>query len=224
MLRSCIICRGFLLKKGISAQGVLSPLHLVGVLKNGVRWIGLRDMVGVGIIFMLLSILGTQSTFAADEESIVLETAHAFYETYLSYYTSGTPREDELRYFEELLSGELASLLHDLSVTEDMYHEKTKGEVPPLVQGDLFTSLFEGATEFTVISCDIERFTASCLVELTNTEVGESPFFWQDRAYLMKQENTWVLDDVEFLGDWDFMHTGFLKPLITSILEGHQDL
>lgn len=181
-------------------------------------------MKTLGIIFTLLSILAAQSTFAAGEESIVSGAANAFYEAYLTYYTSGAPEEEELRYFEKLLSGELASLLHDLSAAEDRYHETTKGEVSPLVQGDLFTSLFEGANEFTVLSCDTERFAASCLVELTNTQAGESPFSWQDRVYLMKQEDAWVIDDVEFLGDWDFMHKDFLKNLITSILEAHQDL
>jgi hypothetical protein len=178
----------------------------------------------LGIMFMSLSILIAQSALAAGEANSVSEAAQAFYEAYLAHYTSGTPEEEDLRYFDTLLSGELASLLHDLSMVENRYHEQTKGEVPPLVQGDLFTSLFEGANEFTILPCAVERFTASCPVEFTNTQAGDSPFSWQDRVYLIKQEKTWVVDDVEFLGDWDFTHTGFLKTLITSILEAHQDL
>ena len=177
-----------------------------------------------GIIFLVSGILTAQTAFVAGEESIVSETVNAFYEAYLTSYTLGTPEEDQLRYFEKLLSGELASLLQDLSAAEIRYHEQTEGEVPPLVQGDLFTSLFEGATEFTILPCEVERFTASCLVEFTNTQAGDSPFSWQDRVYLIQQEDTWVIDDVEFLGDWDFTHTGFLKTLITGILEAHQDL
>ena len=107
---------------------------------------------------------------------------------------------------------------------EGRYHEKTNGEVPSLVQGDLFTSLFEGANEFTVLPCHVEDLVANCLVELTNTDAGEASFSWQDRIYLIQDENTWVVDDVEFLGDWDFMRKGFLKTIITSILEAHQDL
>ncbi len=148
--------------------------------------------------------------------------ARAFYDTYLTFYSFDTPDADMQRHFAGLLSEELSALLRNLDLAEQRYYEQTKGEVPPLIEGDLFTSSFEGATAFEVVLCEEnEAGGASCQVELTNTVGAEPPFSWHDRVMLIEQDGRWVVDDIEFLGDWDFMHKGTLKGLITEILKDH---
>jgi hypothetical protein len=54
------------------------------------------------------------------------------------------------------------------------------------VEGDLFTSLFVGATEFKVLSCGTK--TSSYLLELSyiEQEKGSSPTLWKDKVCLVK--------------------------------------
>ena len=87
-----------------------------------------------------------------------------------------------------------------------------------MVEGDLFTSLFEGASAFTVLSCDSR--TGSCLVELSYLDPeSKAPTTWQDKVYLVKDSPGWLVDDIEFLGNWQFMHKGRLKELLKQVIE-----
>ena len=86
-----------------------------------------------------------------------------------------------------------------------------------MVEGDLFTSSFEGATSYKVLSCDAK--TSSCMVELNYVEAGSKPFTWKDRIYLVKDSQGWLVDDLEFLGDWQFMHKGKLQDLLKDVVK-----
>ncbi len=112
----------------------------------------------------------------------------------------------------------IKTLLKKAARAEKEYAARTKGEVPPLAGGDLFTSLFEGATAFRVISCDAS--TGSCLVEFSHAETGKGPkpFKWKDRIRLVRGRNGWLVDDIEYLGNWQFMHKGQLKKLLEQII------
>ena len=90
----------------------------------------------------------------------------------------------------------------------------------PLVEGDLFTSSFEGADAFRVVSCQSQAGQGVCLVELTYIDPGDkSSFRWQDKVYLVKGPHGWVVDDLEFLGDWPFMYKGRLQARLKGVIE-----
>jgi hypothetical protein len=47
----------------------------------------------------------------------------------------------------------------------------------------------------------------------------KSSFRWQDKVYLVKGPHGWVVDDIEFLGDWAFMHKGRLQARLKGVIE-----
>jgi hypothetical protein len=169
-------------------------------------------------IIVLLFFLFTTSALAADVDREMKKTVDAFYNVYLTVRPSGVPSEKEQQKLKLYLSASLGKLLKGAAMAERKYSRTTKGEVPPLVEGDLFTSLFEGASAFTVLSCDSR--TLSCLVEFSYLDPeNKSSTTWKDKAYLIKDSRGWRVDDIEFLGNWQFMHKGRLKELLKQVIE-----
>jgi hypothetical protein len=157
------------------------------------------------------------NAFAAGSDSEMMKVVNAFYNTYMTVKPSGVPAWKEQRKLKPYLSVSLVKLLNEAARAEEKYHRTTKGEVPPLVEGDLFTSLFEGATAFKVLSC--EAATGSCLVELNYTEAANGPpTRWKDKVYLVRNPGGWLINDFEYLGDWQFMHKGRLQELLKQVI------
>jgi hypothetical protein len=89
-----------------------------------------------------------------------------------------------------------------------------------MVEGDLFTSSFEGAEAFRVVSCQSEAGQGVCMVEFTSIDPRDKSFFrWQDKVYLVKGPHGWVVDDIENLGNWSFMYKGRLQARLKKVIE-----
>jgi hypothetical protein len=148
------------------------------------------------------------------------QTVNKFYGVYLKLHSFGIPNEKEQAQYSPYISPELSALLKTANGAEQKHEAVTKGEEPPLVEGDLFTSLFEGASSFKVISCDSKEGSGSCLVESNYINPGDrSEFKWKDKVYVVNINRGWVVDDIEYLGDWQFMHKGRLKDLLKEVIE-----
>jgi hypothetical protein len=144
-----------------------------------------------------------------------------FYNTYIKLKTRGIPSAKELAQYKPYITPELTGLLKSAEDVEVKYNQDTKGEVPPLVEGDIFTSLFEGADSFKVLSCDEKGESATCLLEFKNTNPGDSKTFtWKDGVMLAKGKSGWLVSDVEYKGDWDFAVKGKLSDMLKSIISG----
>jgi hypothetical protein len=75
--------------------------------------------------------------------------------------------------------------LEEAGKSEIKYQKETKGDVPPLVEGDIFISLFEGANSFHVLPCTETLKQGSCLVEFS-LEEDKSISKWNDKIFLCK--------------------------------------
>lgn len=156
----------------------------------------------------------------AGDEKQARAAAAAFYDAYLKMRPSGVPAKDQQAELQPLLSDQLNGLLADAASAEANYAEATKGESPPLVEGDLFTSLFEGAEAYRIGPCEMQRKSAACVVDFTYTDSRDkSKLTWKDRVSLILNKQKWVVDDIEFLGSWEFMHKGRLKDLLKQVIE-----
>ena len=172
--------------------------------------------MGIVLLVMLL----TTNALASNDSGDMPLAVQAFYQVYLEVKTSGVPTEKERARFAPHLSAQLQELLQGAAEAERSYAKATRGQVPPLVEGDLFTSLFEGADAFRVVSCQSQAGQGVCLVELTYIDPGDkSSFRWQDKVYLVKSPHGWVVDDLEFLGDWPFMYKGRLQARLKGVIE-----
>jgi hypothetical protein len=87
-----------------------------------------------------------------------------------------------------------------------------------MVEGDLFTSLFEGASAFKIVSCKDEDKKSACVVQFSHRDADQKMTSCQDRVYMIREPRGWVIDDIEYLGDWQFMHKGRLKTLLQDVI------
>jgi hypothetical protein len=169
---------------------------------------------------VLLVMLFATNALANNVSGDLPPAVKTFYQVYLEAKTSGVPTEKEQARFAPTLSPQLQELLRGAGEAERSYAKATRGKVPPLAEGDLFTSSFEGAEAFRVVSCESKAGQGVCMVELISIDPKDKTFFrWQDKVYLVKAPHGWVVDDIEFLGDWKFMHKGRLQPLLKGVIE-----
>jgi len=173
----------------------------------------------ISCVVLLLWASLVSSAASADDAPKAAVTG--LYNTYIKLKTRGIPSAKELAQYKPYITPELAGLLKSTDDVEIKYKEETKGEVPPLVEGDIFTSLFEGADSFKVLSCDEKGESASCLLEFKNTNPGDGKTFtWKDGVMLVKGKSGWLVSDVEYKGGWDFAVKGNLTDLLKNVIKG----
>ncbi len=167
-------------------------------------------------IFILLFTLS--AVYSQAGEKGPADTVNAFYNAYLKVKPLGIPSAAKLAELSPFMTPGLASLLKQADDSEKKYKEETKGEVPPLVQGDVFTSLFEGADAFKLAACSEKDASAECQVEFSNTNPGDGKTFkWKDGVVLQKSEKGWLISDVKYQGDWDFAVKGTLTEMLKRV-------
>jgi hypothetical protein len=58
------------------------------------------------------------------------------------------------------------------------------------------------------------------VVEFRYVESRESrPTVWRDKVYLVKESNAWLIDDIEYAGDWQFMQKGRLGEVLKGAIQ-----
>jgi hypothetical protein len=151
------------------------------------------------------------------------KTVAAFYSLYLQERPRGVPDAALREKFKPLISRELGDLLDAAAAAEDLHVRKTSNEEPPLVEGDLFSSLFEGATAFTPGKCAVEGDHAYCDADLAFIEPGSEPggqnkpTTWTDKVALIRSPQGWLVDDIAFGGAWDFGQHGMLRATLRQV-------
>ncbi|MCC6713502.1 MAG: DUF3828 domain-containing protein [Candidatus Dadabacteria bacterium] len=147
------------------------------------------------------------------------DTVGGFYDAYIKVKPLGIPGAEKLARLSPYLAPGLVSLLKEADLTEKKYKEETKGEAPPLVEGDVFTSLFEGADAFQVGECEEKDDSAECEVGFSNTNPGDGKTFkWKDAVLLEKTDKGWLISDVDYKGDWDFAVKGALTEMLKRLI------
>ncbi len=165
-------------------------------------------------------VLLASATLGASAGGEIQRGVTAFYDLYVKLHPQGIPQEKELAQFRPYLSQALMRDLQRGRQAEQRYQKVQGGAVPPLIEGDLFTSLFEGASGFSIISCAPRGETASCEVEFRALDPKDRSLFkWKDKIYLVRELRRWVVDDIEYLGSWPFMHKGRLKTVLAEAIK-----
>ena len=123
----------------------------------------------------------------------------SFYGAYLETTPGAFPGPVARMRLRRLLSPRLNGLLGQADHAEAVHAWRTGGREPPLIAGDVFTSLFEGAGRFQVQGCRSDGQQAVCQVALGNDRM-QRPSRWRDRLVLMRAPSGWVVDDVIYGG------------------------
>ncbi len=144
--------------------------------------------------------------------------AERFYEFYLSQKMNrGLPSIEQCRQMTPLLSRGLQDAIGKARREQDKFITEHPGEKPPWVDGDLFTSLFEGATAYEIGRIDHNDSHADVLVALKYSSAKDRDVSWTDRLVLVRENDHWVVEDLEYGGNWDFANHGTLRQSLTPI-------
>lgn len=164
----------------------------------------------------VLAFLIWSPVFAADpkvDHGNPETVARVFYSELRRLGVSGLPREEDWAVLKPFCSKTLAAAL-DLAVKEQVeFMRNNPDEKPPWIEGDLFSSLFEGPKQFVVGAAVIKGETAEVPVECSHTEGGET-VKWSDTLLLAREGGKWLVDDVSYGGTWDFANSGTLKEAL----------
>ena len=144
-------------------------------------------------------------------------TAAGFYGVLKTTQPRGVPDDADRAKLAPYLSPTLEASLKAAADAEARFAKANK-DSPPLVEGDLFSSLFEGITAFEVKACTGDAAKGSCAVALTYDDHHDKPAQWTDTVYLVKTPAGWRVDDIGYGGDWAFGNKGRLSETLKQVL------
>lgn len=163
---------------------------------------------------MLLLPPGLEAPAPQPPEAVV----RGFYGAVIAQRGGGIPGGEDLARLRPFLGRRLRTLVLRASEAETIYDGKQTEPVPPLVEGCLWTSLFEGITRLEAVVPEPGGTASrrSCLATLAYVE-GETST-WRDRVRLVREGGRWVVDDVQLLGDWDFCVKGRVSERLRNVI------
>ncbi|WP_449219974.1 hypothetical protein [Tistrella mobilis] len=154
-------------------------------------------------------------TAAAEDGVEVAALAEAFCAVYPDLRSGGLPAPTGRHALEPLITLGLDGALTAARHLHDAAIRQAPGDKPPFADGDLFSSLFEGATSCRVGAVTLARNTASVELRYAH-ETGTLMTSWTDRLSILRGNDGWRIDDVVYDGRWDFANTGSLRGMIES--------
>lgn len=165
--------------------------------------------------------LAAAAPVAADDAE-AMAVAKGFYAVYATFHPSdGIPDAKTRARLDPFISPALDALLTDGEAADRRFAAATRHVSPPLIEGDLFTSNFEGATSYQVEPCDVAAGTARCPVALVyrgGTGKDTKPLNWTDTLYLVRTAEGWRVDDIGYGGSWDFGNKGRMSETLKSAI------
>ena len=182
-------------------------------------------MKTIGIWLLVSCLVSCSCRHHPQADSSQSRVVFQFYQAVLGLDSGGIPAGQDFAAIEPFISGRLCDLLVRGREAERLYSEKTNRAVPPLIEGSLFMSLFEGADR--ILGCRPEPPPAknSYLVEFeygSETD-GNMPFRWMDRCRVIFEDGRWVVDEIELLGDWSFGMKGKVSEILMDAEQTARD-
>jgi len=151
---------------------------------------------------------------------------NAFYAVYASQQGQGggIPDATERVRYTSVLSPRLNKQLAAAANAQARLTAKVKNAVPPMLEGDIFSSLFEGATAWKAGACQTDAKSARCPVALTYSPApspnskSQKPANWHDTVVLVNTPQGWKVDDVVYDAGFAFGNTGRLSSMLQMVV------
>lgn len=171
--------------------------------------------------FRLLALVPSFLVFVAckqappqgDASSVVQD----FYTATITGHMSGAPTAEQLATIAPFLSDTLHALLVAARKRNEADVARAPDEKPSFAEGDLFSSLFEGPNAVAVLPDSARGSVRVAAVRMTSTD-AKPPVTWIDHVVLTQQAGRYVIDDVEYGGQWDFANKGTLRASLVTAL------
>ena len=180
------------------------------------------------VLAALFVALPAAGALAADDPAAA---AAGFYGVYDVQHkqSAGIPDATGRLRYSAVLSPGLNALLNQAAAAQARTAARIKASGPkaavmPMFQGDIFTSLFEGATSWQVGECQGDDRAARCPVALTHIEPPAKgkppakPANWHDVLVMTHTPAGWKVDDVVYDTGFPFGNTGRLSDMLKMVV------
>ena len=170
-------------------------------------------MKSLSAIVVAIAWIAAQDARAAGSPE---DGAKAFYVVYGTFHPSdGIPDSTARARYTSTISRSLENLL-ELADAAGIKFGRANKDSPPLIEGDLMTSNFEGATSFRLSGCTIKGPLATCKVDLVYDpgQGADKPVRWTDSAILVATGDGWRVDDIVYGATWAFGNRGRLSETL----------
>lgn len=157
---------------------------------------------------------------AAAGEARGASTARAavegLYRTHAARRASGIPRGEDIPDYRRWLSARLVRGFAEGALERDKAIAEEPDAKPPYIEGDMFSSLFEGATAFELLPQAQESAGRTTFAVRFSYKDRSGQSNWTDRVVAIREDGRWVVDDVLYGGDWDFAAHGRLSDALPA--------
>ena len=169
-------------------------------------------------ILALLAVFAICAPARADDGAAMAGAANGFYTTYLSLPRGGgIPDATARARLAPFLSPRLNQMLTLAAAAEARFQARNKNS-PPLIEGDLFSSLFEGVSSYSLGACTGDGKKARCTASLTHTEPKQKPVSWNDTLLLVNTPSGWKVDDIAYAAGFSFGNSGNLTDTLKFVV------
>jgi len=155
---------------------------------------------------------------ARADDGAMKAAAESFYSVYAAIPHDGVPGDAALAKLAPHLAPGLARLFQQASAAQDRFTQMTRNQEPPLLEGDIFTSLFEGATSVQVGACQGDATAGQCTVSLVYAGTSAKPVTWTDTVFLSNTPQGWRVSDIGYGGTWPFGNKGRLSETLQQAI------
>lgn len=146
--------------------------------------------------------------------AMAAEPAQNFLKAYKNLKFEGLPNKAQLQKLSPHLSAGLQSAIKGAQAVQAHCMKKFPDEKPMWIEGDMFSSNFEGFTSFNVASSD----RAKAIIEFEYVEKDQK-VAWKDELVFVTEKGKLVIDDVRY-GRTQGFTSGFGGSLKKSLTGG----
>lgn len=170
----------------------------------------MRTSVLVRVVLAAALVAGATASAAAQSKPAVQRVPNSpgtavlkFYTALLKLKVTGLPTPKQRPALNPFLHEGLRTLLDGAQREQDAFIRANPGEKPPWIEGDLFSSLFEGPQSFELGQTSIVERHAEVPITFTSVADGKTTT-WTDVVVLAKSSGAWKIWDVRYNATWDF--------------------
>lgn len=166
------------------------------------------------INLLILSVFAVSNAYAQQPTSKVF--AERFYRKYLELNVRGLPDEKQLKSFSPYLSADLLRLFKKAQIEQKRFIKENSADMkPPWTDGDMFTSLFEGAQSYKIGKTKKRSAYTDVSVNLEYKE-NAKPSRWTDTLVLVQTKKGWRVWDIRLNGKWEFKSANSLRQDLSA--------
>jgi hypothetical protein len=155
-----------------------------------------------------------------------------FYDVYQSQpdHGGGIPDATGRLHYAAVLSPRLNKLMADAAAAQARMGARAKGAGPksavmPVLEGDIFTSYFDGATSWQFGPCEgaLSKGDVQCSVFMTHVSRAQpdhspsKPVTWTDRVEMVTTPGGWKVDEVVYDRAFPSGNTGQLSDILAMV-------